>query len=332
MANHPVPRRRLIVALALFSAISAVAGGIELVVFPHGGNQFMPPVALLERTPFRSFLVPGLLLALVVGGASVGAVALTLRRSPAALDATILAGGALTVWIVAELALLWELHWLHGVYGGLGLALLGLGLAGAWRSGQRRHRWLILVTAGEFLGYMAPALAGIASAQLALSDAQQAVAVTLAGFVEGLALGLGQALALPVPVRRWRYAGLTSLGAGAVWASVMTMMLAAGRDDAPVWLVAVAGCLVAVVGLVAIGGAQWLELRRHAPRAWRWIPWTALAWTVALPLSFAPGPLVDESTPIGAHVLLWGSGGLLMAFVMAQITWRGARRVIPGAA
>jgi hypothetical protein len=75
--------------------------------------------------------------------------------------------------------------------------------------------------------------------------------------------------------------------------------------------------------LFAIGGAQWIELRHHRVPARRWIGWTALAWLVALPLSFAPGPLVDETTPLAAHIVLWGCGGVLMAYVMALITWRG---------
>jgi hypothetical protein len=67
-----------------------------------------------------------------------------------------------------------------------------------------------------------------------------------------------------------------------------------------------------------------LELLEHTPFAGSW---TALAWAAALPFSFAPAPFVDESTPVSSHLLLWGSGGLLMAYVMALITWRGVLRV-----
>lgn len=182
-----------------------------------------------------------------------------------------------------------------------------------------RTRWLVTVTAAETLGYLAPALTGILTTRAGWSQQATSVAVVAAGCVEGFALGFGQASALPVPVRRGRYALLTAAGAGAVWAVVMAMML--GGPTLPRAILAV------LVGLSAIGGAQWLELRHHTNRAWPWIGWTAIAWVLALPLSFLPGPLVDERTPLLAHVLLWGLGGALMAFVMSMITWQGVRRL-----
>jgi len=80
---------------------------------------------------------------------------------------------------------------------------------------------------------------------------------------------------------------------------------------------------VVLTGLTAIGLAQWVELRHHVPRAWRFIVWTALAWTLALPFSSAPGPFVDESTPLVPQIVLWTLGGAMMALV----TWLRARRL-----
>lgn len=110
-----------------------------------------------------------------------------------------------------------------------------------------------------------------------------------------------------------------------VWASVMTMMLVAPSLPLPVMLVF--GVPGAIVALFAIGTAQWLELRHHVVRARAWIMWTALAWLVALPLSFLPAPLVDATTPFAVHVALWTAGGFLMALVMALVTWQGVRRL-----
>jgi len=77
------------------------------------------------------------------------------------------------------------------------------------------------------------------------------------------------------------------------------------------------------LGLFAIGAMQWLELRRAA-----WIGWTALAWVVALPFSFLPMPFVDLTTPMAAMAALWACAGLMMAYVMALITWQGAKRLM----
>lgn len=317
--ERSVPTRGLIIALAVVGAVCELAGATALLVWRHGDPNL--PLTLLEHTPFTSFLIPGLLLGLVVAGTSLACAVLVWRRSRFSVDATVLAGGALTIWIVAEVALMRLFHPLHALFGALGVALLALGARAAWASGLRRHRWLIAVTLAETVGYLAPTLAGVLTAKAGIEDARQAAAIVAAGFVEGLLLGAGQAWALPVAVRRGRYALFTALGAGLVWGSVMTMMSSGPR---PVLIAA-----VSILGLLSIGSMQWLELRHHAQRAWRWIPWTALAWTLALPLSFLPGPLVDERTPLLSHLVLWGCGGLLMAFVMALLTWQGARRLEP---
>lgn len=175
------------------------------------------------------------------------------------------------------------------------------------------------VTAAEAVGFLAPTLAGVLTARAGVEGAPQAAAVVAGGLVEGLVLGAGQSWALPLAVRRTRFALLTSLGAGVVWAGVMAAMQ----------LHPLVGIAAAFVGLGAIGSAQWVELRHHAKRAWRWIAWTAAAWALALPLSFLPGPFVDERTPFGTQLLVWGGGGLLMALVMAIVTWQGVRRLAP---
>ncbi|MDP2314030.1 MAG: hypothetical protein Q8P41_14090 [Pseudomonadota bacterium] len=314
------------VALTLFSAVSAIAGGVELIA-AREGNTFLPPIAVLGHTPFRDFFLPGILLGGVVGGTSLVCAVLTWRRSPVAVDATLLSGGALTVWIAAEAAMLREWNLLHAVYAGVGIALLGLGIGAAWRSGVARHRWVVSVTLAEGAGFLAPAGAGVLSATSGLGDEAQAALVVAAGLIEGFVLGAGQAWALPIAVRRMRFALLTALGAGAVWASVMTVTRLGGSAAVPAMLVAVAGIAASGVGLVGIGGAQWIELRHHTRGASRWIAWTALAWIVALPWSFAAAPFVDEATPIGANLALWACGGLLMAYVMALVTWQGVRRL-----
>lgn len=149
-----------------------------------------------------------------------------------------------------------------------------------------------------------------------------------AGAVEGLLLGLGQALAWPVRLNVRRYALLTSVGAALAWASIMGVVQLGSVPSVPAPVVAVCGVLAGLIALASVGCAQWLELRRRVARAHRFIGWTALAWLVALPISFAPSPFVDETTPLGWVVALWSASGLLMAFVMALITWKGVGSIL----
>jgi len=319
------PSRRLVIVLTIFAGISALGGAIELFV-GRTGNQYVP-LSLIDNTPFETFLVPSLLLGIVVGGTSLASAFLVWRRSPAAPDVTAIAGGALTLWIVAEVAIMRHVHWLHALYGGLGAAILAQGVKAALRSGVPRRRWLLVVTVAEAVGYMVPACTGVLSVRAGLDGPAQAVLLGAAGLGEGFALGLGQALAFPFPVRKMRFALLTALGASAVWSAVMLLLSLARSQSVSGAFMSIAGVGAALLGLLAMGGVQWLELRHHATAGGTWIAWTALAWTLALPFSFAPSAFVDESTPIAAHLVLWGCGGLLMAFVMAQTTWEGVRRL-----
>ncbi len=317
--------RTWIVGLSAFGALSALGGGIELLAWPTG-NAYLP-IELLQPTPFETFLVPGLLLTLVVGGSSLTCTVLAWRRSAFAIDATLFCGGVHTFWIVSEVALLQSLHWLHVVYALLGVALLGLGVRSAWREKKRRCQWVVAVTLGESIGYLGPTLVGVLSYG-AIDDVGRIFAMAAAGLWEGLCLGAAQAWALPLDVNRRRFAGLTAVAASLVWASVMTMMVLMSASDEAPGPAATVGLLVAgCAALLSIGGAQWLELRHRHDQARSWVLWTGLAWLLALPLSFLPSPLVDEATPLPSHLGLWGSAGVLMAYVMALTTWQGVRRL-----
>ncbi|HEY0464313.1 MAG TPA: hypothetical protein VGC79_08900 [Polyangiaceae bacterium] len=205
---------RWVLILQLFSAASAIGGGTALIWWRAGDGYF--PLTLIEHTPFKSLLVPGLLLAIVVGGSCLVSALLSWRRMPAAVYATILAGGALTVWIIAEVAIMRGIHWLHACYGSLGMMLLVLGIDAAWRARLPYRRWLLFVTVAEAVGFLVPVSAGILSTKAGSSELWQAVLVVVCGFAEGALLGLGQAWAFPFPVRRFRYALLSALGAGLV--------------------------------------------------------------------------------------------------------------------
>lgn len=323
-ASDALPVRRVVRFLAALAALSAIGGGVALLLAPSGADT--APLSLLAGTPFTSFVVPALLLALVVGGTSAACFVSVQRHSPFAIDATILAGGTLTLWIVCELAILRQFSLLQVVYGGLGLALLVLGVIGALRSPEPRHGWVVGVTLGEALGFLVPSLVEVGAVLLELDVGLRAALLVLAGAVEGLLCGAGQAFAFPLPVHRARFAALTSVSAAAVWALAMGVV-ALGHSGASEVAMIVALALVIPVGLVLMGAAQWLELREHAFRAHRWVVWSALAWALALPASFLPMPLVDETTPLTPMIVLWASAGVLMAYVMALVTWQGARRL-----
>ena len=103
--------RRTVVGLNLFNALSAVGGGIALVA---GGLGV--PTDLLRHTPFESFVVPGIFLAVVIGGsATIGAAAL-LAHWRRALVTSGTAGAVMVGWILGETLLVEGFSWLQGLY------------------------------------------------------------------------------------------------------------------------------------------------------------------------------------------------------------------------
>lgn len=92
----------------------------------------------------------------------------------------------------------------------------------AARPAPTRHpvlgAWVLWVTGGEVLGFTLPAIVGTAAASH--SEASVALALVLAGTMEGAVLGLAQAqVAVRVlpGLHRGRWVGLTALGAALAW-------------------------------------------------------------------------------------------------------------------
>ena len=116
-----IARGTLIVSL-WFGAVSAIGGGL-LGVLTNGAGV---PVSYLEHSPFSSYLVPGLLLGVVIGGTQCAAAILLSRRQRCGLTAAAVAGLGMIVWIFAELAIISEYSPLQVVYLALGIGELTL--------------------------------------------------------------------------------------------------------------------------------------------------------------------------------------------------------------
>jgi len=89
---------RRIAILEGLIALGALGGAAGLIAT----NGLGAPVAELAGSPFRSYLVPGLALALAVGGPMAAAAAANWRGAGAAPALTLLAGAALAIFEVVE--------------------------------------------------------------------------------------------------------------------------------------------------------------------------------------------------------------------------------------
>ncbi|MCC3655662.1 MULTISPECIES: hypothetical protein [Streptomyces] len=191
-------------------------------------------------------------------------------------------------------------------------------------SGRRLWRqWLLWATAGEMAGFAAPAVVGAATA-----DGPTALTVTglvAAGAVEGAVLGLAQARVLR---RVWprldggRWTAATAAAAAFAW--LLGLLPSALHDAVADWPVPVLAALAAVAGpllLVSVGTAQWWVLRRHVPRARRWIAGSAAGWLLGLLVFTAlTSPLWRPGQPAPLVGLIGLLGGTAMAFTAAAVT------------
>ena len=110
---------------SIFVALTAIGGGITLAI---GMDKF--PAAWLIGTPFSSYLIPGLILAVVVGGSAAVAAVATLCRSDAGTSASMLAGAILLGWLIGERLILPkeafvpQFWWLEAIYIAAGLMMV----------------------------------------------------------------------------------------------------------------------------------------------------------------------------------------------------------------
>ncbi len=188
-----------------------------------------------------------------------------------------------------------------------------------------RQSWFRWTTAGEFAGFLAPALAG------ALTSSPQLL--VLAGVIEGAVLGAAQSVVLrrvdrTLQPRHW--IGATALAAGCAWAIAMLAVHSSKQLNtlplaAIVPLAAVAGTGV----LLSLGIAQWFVLRGHFPNAHTWIWANALAWGAGLVVFTAfTTPLWQPDQSPELIALIGALGGLLMAATMAAITGTALARLV----
>jgi hypothetical protein len=123
--------------LQLLIGIGAVAGGLALVLDPSG-TTLGTPLALLEETPFATFLVPGIVLLAVNGLGSLAGAAASFARHRYAGEIAMALGAFLVAWILVQLYWMSGFHWLHWLYLTLGIVEAALGWS-VWRGPNARR-------------------------------------------------------------------------------------------------------------------------------------------------------------------------------------------------
>lgn len=145
MGEHRATRTTLLV-VQLFIAFTSVLGGLALVLGSLSSDLVTvvsPPDEFLEGSPFGSFLIPGVILAVVLGGLHAWAAVEMLRQAPWALLLAAAAGYATLIWIFVQMMFI-PFSMLQAVYFAagaleLGLVLLVLGVMPTRAPGRSRE-------------------------------------------------------------------------------------------------------------------------------------------------------------------------------------------------
>lgn len=89
--------------LAAFVAVTATGGGVALAAGLEGDRM---PLEWLRRTPFESYVAPGLILAGAVGGSAAAALVALLVEPKLGYALSILAGAVLAGYVGVEIRIL----------------------------------------------------------------------------------------------------------------------------------------------------------------------------------------------------------------------------------
>jgi hypothetical protein len=174
------------------------------------------------------------------------------------------------------------------------------------------YRWIVANTLAETVGLGGAFIIGYAFISLfdqpigAIPTLLLAGLAVLLGTLEGAVVGLAQGFVLKqclpdMGVGQWVLA--TAVGALVAWTLGMlpstAMDLRQSASTAPPTEVPDLVNYLLAIGLGAVAGpilafAQWLMLRRHVSKAWRWIPANAAAWMVGMPIVFVGPGLIGE--------------------------------------
>lgn len=125
--------RVLLFFLIAFTGVTSFVSGLLMISKPDG-SLLNAPLSLLEGSPFSNYLIPGIILATLVGGVNLIAVFLNIQKHPARYNWAIAGGVMICGWIVVQMILINMVHWLHFIYLGMGLLiiLIAYQLKGKW--------------------------------------------------------------------------------------------------------------------------------------------------------------------------------------------------------
>ena len=121
--------RVAVMILLAFLGVGAVVGAIPMILWPFGTQWNLLPVSILQYSPFRSFLIPGIILLVSNGLLAFWVLWLVIARKSSFELWTAFQGCVLLGWLVVECWMIQAVGGAHYFYAAIAIALMVLGLA-----------------------------------------------------------------------------------------------------------------------------------------------------------------------------------------------------------
>lgn len=118
--------------LILVSIIGITATSSGLMMMSESGRQALNlQASLLEKTPFHSFVIPGIGLT-IIGAINLFAVFYNMHRHPKRYNWAMAGGILISGWIIIQMIMVQSFYWLHYAYlvAGILIMLISLQLKG----------------------------------------------------------------------------------------------------------------------------------------------------------------------------------------------------------
>lgn len=161
-------KRNSLIALLAFLGLGAIGGGAILIISPNGKLIGMP-VSILDYSPFKSFLIPGIILLSILGIAPMLLI-IALLKQPASRLAeqfnffgdmhwswtfSIYIAFALIGWLQIQMMILSSVSWLHTFYMLLAVAIIFVALLPQIRRHYKKElRWKFLLLPKSFIVHL----------------------------------------------------------------------------------------------------------------------------------------------------------------------------------
>lgn len=116
-----------LIIIEFFNGLSGLAGGFGLIMDPSAESLGMD-LAWLDGTPFKSFIIPGIILFVFNGMGNILAAVLSLRKQTYFPAVAISFGAIMMIWIISQVSFIGYKSFLQPLYFSTGLIQTLLGI------------------------------------------------------------------------------------------------------------------------------------------------------------------------------------------------------------